>query len=280
MDKFLIIDGSNLLFQMFFGMPARIVNSRGKAIQGTLGFVGALLKIIRMVGPTHIIIIFDGEHENARSKIDADYKKNRADYSKVIEDENPYSQLSDIYKALDYLKINHIETTCCEADDMIASYALSFGEDANVVICSLDSDFFQLVSEHISVLRYRGKKTMICTPQYIIDRYNITPNQYVYFKSLVGDTSDNIKGVEKIGVKTAALLLNSFGSLENIINNANDISKPSIKRAITENVDKIWQNYSLIKLDKSCPLQLRKSDLELQVQNISTTEVLKNIGIK
>ena len=70
MNRLLIVDGSNLLFQMFFGMPARIVNEQGKAIQGTLGFIGALLKIIRKVEPTHIAVIFDGEHENDRSIID------------------------------------------------------------------------------------------------------------------------------------------------------------------------------------------------------------------
>ena len=64
MDKLLIIDGSNLLFQMFFGMPARIVNKQGKSIQGVLGFVGALLKIIRRVEPSHVIVVFDGEHKN------------------------------------------------------------------------------------------------------------------------------------------------------------------------------------------------------------------------
>ncbi|MCH5255604.1 MAG: flap endonuclease, partial [Lachnospiraceae bacterium] len=67
MKKLLLVDGSNLLFQMFFGMPARIVNEQGKAIQGTLGFVGALLKIIRRISPTHIAVLFDGEHENDRS---------------------------------------------------------------------------------------------------------------------------------------------------------------------------------------------------------------------
>ena len=65
MKKLLLVDGSNLLFQMFYGMPTRIVNSQGKAIQGTLGFVGALLKIIKMSRPTHLVVLFDGEHENS-----------------------------------------------------------------------------------------------------------------------------------------------------------------------------------------------------------------------
>ena len=125
MAKLLLIDGSNLLFQMFFGMPARIFGADGRAIQGTLGFVGALLKIIRMMSPTHVLVVFDGEHENARADLDEAYKANRPDFSAVSEEENPYSQLGDIYRALDYLQIKYFETTDCEADDVIAGYALT-----------------------------------------------------------------------------------------------------------------------------------------------------------
>lgn len=114
---------------------------------------------------------------------------------------------------------------------MITSYVLSFCDDTDIVISSFDSDFFQLISEHVSILRYRSEKTMICPSQYIIDKYGIYPNQYAYFKSLVGDTADNIKGVEKIGIKTAASLLRTFGTLENIISNAENIDKPSIKKS-------------------------------------------------
>ncbi|MDE6748404.1 MAG: flap endonuclease [Lachnospiraceae bacterium] len=280
MDKLLIIDGSNLLFQMFYGMPDRIVNSQGKAIQGTLGFVGALLKIIRKVEPTHILVVFDGEHENSRCEIDADYKANRIDYSMVDEEENPFSQLPDVYKALDYLGIKYIETTDCEADDMITSYALSFCDDTNIVISSFDSDFFQLISERVSILRYRGDKTMIYSSQYIIDKYGIYPSQYAYFKSLVGDTADNIKGAEKIGIKTAASLLKEYGTLENIISNAENIDKPSIKKSILENTDRIRKNYELIKLENNQLLAYDKCDLEFMNPSITTTEVLKGIGIK
>ena len=280
MDKLLIIDGSNLLFQMFFGMPARIVNSEGKAIQGTLGFVGALLKIIRIVEPTHILVVFDGEHENSRCEIDADYKANRTDYSMVDEEENPFSQLPDVYKALEYLGINYIETTNCEADDMIASYALSFCDDTDIVISSFDSDFFQLVSERVSILRYRGIKTTICSSQYIIEKYGVYPDQYAYFKSLVGDTADNIKGADKIGVKTAASLLRTFGTLENIISNAENIDKPSIKKSIVENTDRIRKNYELIRLEKNQLLPYDKCELVFLNSDRTTTEVLRGIGIR
>lgn len=280
MDRLLLIDGSNLLFQMFFGMPARIVNSQGKAIQGTLGFVGAMLKIIRMVEPTHVLVIFDGEHENSRLEIDADYKANRIDYSAVSEKENPFSQLPDVYRALAFLDVKYIETTDCEADDMIAGYAYSCRNDTNVVISSFDSDFFQLIGERVSVLRYRGEKTVVCTPQYFLEKFGIVPNQYADFKSLVGDTADNIRGAEKVGMKTAASLLQTFGTLEHIIENAKKIDKPSVKKSILENTDRIRKNYELIKLKNNQTLPYDKCELAFTDTGQTTTEILRGIGLK
>lgn len=277
---FLIVDGSNLLFQMFFGMPARIVNQQGKAIQGTLGFVGALLKIIRMVEPTHILVVFDGEHENQRCELDHEYKANRTDYSSVSDDENPFSQLPDVYAALEYLGIRFIETKDCEADDLIASYAITVGENSNIIISSFDSDFFQLITENVSVLRYRGEKTIICTPQYIIDKFAIKPEQYADFKSLVGDAADNIKGAEKVGVKTAAELLNDFTTLENIIKKVQKIRKPSVRESIIKNEDRLRKNYKMIKLDNRELLPFGRNELEYSYEGITTTEVLRGIGLK
>lgn len=280
MNKLLIVDGSNLLFQMFFGMPSRIINEQGKAIQGTLGFVGALLKIIRKTEPTHIVVLFDGEHENDRSTLDSDYKANRVDYSETPEEETPFSQLSDVYAALDYLGIKHTETITCETDDLIAGYALTYGQDNEIVISSFDSDFFQLITDKVSVLRYRGDNTVICTSDYIKEKFNIVPEQYADFKSLTGDASDNIKGADKIGPKTAALLLNEFGTLENTILNVNGIKKPSIKDSIIRNSEKLRTNYKIIKLDNSAPLPLAMSALAYNFTGITTNEVLKEIGLK
>lgn len=280
MNKLLLVDGSNLLFQMFFGMPSRIVNNQGKAIHGTLGFIGALLKIIRSTAPTHIAVFFDGEHENPRSDLDPDYKANRIDYSEVPEEETPFSQLKDIYAALDYIGIKHRETDDCEADDIIAAYALSLGEKAEIIISSFDSDFFQLITDNISVLRYRGKKTVICTPEYIKEKFGINPQQYADFKSLTGDHSDNIKGADKIGPKTAALLLNEFGTLEGIIANAGNIKKPSVRESILRNTERLRRNYRLVKLENTAVIPFALQELQYGYTGITTNEVLKGIGLK
>lgn len=279
MDKLLIIDGSNLLFQMFFGMPSRIVNKDGKAIQGTLGFVGALLKIIRRTEPTHIIVIFDGEHENDRSKVDENYKANRIDYTQVDEGENPFSQLPDIYAALGYLKIVYLETTECEADDLIAGYALTYGNNTKIVISSFDSDFFQLISDNVSVLRYRGDKTYICNCEYIAEKLAINPSQYADFKSLTGDKADNIKGADRIGQKTAAQLLCEFGNLKNIIKNAEQIKKAAVRESVIRNSQQLQNNYKLIKLE-NVKLPFSITDLAYAYDGITTNEVLCQIGLK
>ncbi|MCH5270769.1 MAG: flap endonuclease [Lachnospiraceae bacterium] len=280
MKRLLLVDGSNLLFQMFFGMPARIVNEQGKAIHGTLGFVGALLKIIRRIEPTHMVVMFDGEHENSRSVLDSGYKANRVDYSEIPEEESPFSQLPDIYAALDYLQIQYAETTTCETDDWIAGYALAYGKENEIVISSFDSDFFQLITDKVSVLRYRGENTIICTPDYIKNKFGIEPKQYADFKSMTGDASDNIKGADKVGPKTAALLLNEFADLKNILANAENIKRNSIKESIIRNSEKLIINYKIIKLENTAPLPFDLSELIYNDKDITTNEVLKGIGLR
>ena len=280
MSKLLIVDGSNLLFQMFFGMPARIVNKDGKAIQGTLGFIGALLKIIRMTEPTHVIVLFDGEHENARKELDGNYKANRMDYSAVSDEENPFSQLPDVYRALDHLGIKHAEMTDCETDDAIAAYVFTYAKDTEIIISSFDSDFFQLISERVSVLRYRGEKTVICDEKYIADKFGITPSQYADFKSLTGDKADNIKGAEKIGVKTAAKLLNTFGTLDGIIAHRDEIAMHSVRESIIRNTERLKTNRKLIKLENNAPIPFPIEELQYVYSGITTNDVLKEIGLK
>ncbi len=156
-------------------MPARIRNKEGKAIQGTLGFTGALLKIVRRVSPTHLLVLFDGEHPGGRAELNPAYKANRVDYTAVPDDDNPFSQLPDIVAALDFMGIRHAETTDGETDDAIAGYVGRYRGRIPIVISSLDSDFFQLIGKTVTVLRYRGEHTVLCDTAYVLDRFGISP---------------------------------------------------------------------------------------------------------
>lgn len=269
---FLIVDGHNLLFQMFYGMPSRIVNQDGKAIQGVLGFVGALIKIIKQINPQYMVVLFDGEHENKRAEILSEYKANRIDYGTVADEENPFSQLEDVYKALEFMGIPFIEVDEVEVDDVIASYAYKYGNDMQIVISSWDSDFFQLISEHVKVLRYRGKSTIVCDSEFMQDKFGIMPEVYADFKALVGDKADNIKGAEGIGVKTAGRLLGQYGSLQEIIDNTDNES-------IVKNKDRLLLNYQLIKLNDKAKLPFSIEELQYTYNEVTTSEVLKGIGL-
>ncbi len=149
-----------------------------------------------------------------------------------------------------------------------------------IVISSFDSDFFQLINDNVKILRYRGKNTVICDTTYVKEKLNITPHQYADFKSLTGDNADNIKGADKVGPKTAALLLHEFGDLESILANAESITKPTIQKSILNNTIRLRNNYKLIKLDAKAALPFHKKVLKYDYSGITTNEVLSGIGLR
>lgn len=280
MNKLLLVDGHCLLFQMFYGMPARILGKNGTPIQGTLGFVGAMRKMIAMTHPSHIAVIFDGEAFNPRTELDAAYKANREDYTEVADEDNPFSQLPDIYRALDYMGIVHTETTDCETDDVLAAYAKRYGDEFEIVIASQDSDFFQLITDTVNVLRYRGDRSVLCNTAYIRERLGVFPHQYADYKSLTGDGSDNIKGIPGIGPKTAAALMGQFGSLEALLGSTECIAKPKVREAIMQNTDRLLLNQRLITLDGRANIPFLPAQLLYHSNTFTTNEILHAIGIK
>lgn len=279
MRRLLIVDGSNLLFQMFYGMPARIMGKTGRPVQGTVGFVGALLKMIRMVRPTHVAVLFDGESENERVSLDADYKANRPDYSEMPEDEVPFSQLPDIYAALDELGIKHAETTVCETDDWVAAYATSPDIGCDIVISSFDSDFFQLITDRVSVLRYRGDASVLCTPQYVYEKLGVRPGQYADYKCMVGDTADNIRGLPGIGPKTAATLLAEYNTLDELLERAETVKRPAARRSIAEGRDRLLHNRALILLKGDAEIPFELDELKYTPSGRTSGEILRAIGV-
>ena len=277
--RLLIVDGSNLLFQMFYGMPTRIMGKTGRPVQGTVGFVGALLKMIRMVRPTHVAVLFDGESENERVSLDADYKANRPDYSEMSEDEVPFSQLPDIYAALDELGIKHAETTVCETDDWVAAYVMSPDIGCDIVISSFDSDFFQLITDRVSVLRYRGEASVLCTPQYVYEKLGVRPEQYADYKCMVGDTADNIRGLPGIGPKTAAALLAEYNTLDELLERAETVKRTATRRSITEGRDRLLHNRALILLKGDAEIPFELDELEYAPLGRTSGEILRAIGV-
>ena len=278
MNRLLIVDGHNLLFQMFFGMPSKIIGTRGVAIHGVIGFIGAINRLAETYNPTHLLVMFDGERENPRKNILKEYKANRIDYSEVPEDENPFTQLPLIYEALDYMGIKHRETTDCETDDVIAAYALKYGQDNEVLISSFDSDYFQLICDNVKVIRYKGKNSVTCDKSYINEKYGIDPCLYLDFKCLVGDTADNIPGIRGVGPKTAAKLINAFGNIDSICAHSAEIESEKIRLAIEAGRDIIERNIALIKLGDCADMPYSLDEIEFTNPRLRTMDVIRGIG--
>ena len=203
----LLVDGNNLLFRAFFGFPERL-RADGKPIQGVIGFSHMLSKMVRIAKATHTLVAFDPVERHTRRDLLEDYKQNRPSYRNKPDRENPFSQFDDILATLTHLAIPHIQQSGYEADDVIASMALrAAAADIDVVIGSSDTDFLQLVSDRIMVMRYQGENSFFFTKQSVEAKFGVPPSQYLAYKALVGDKADNIPGAGGIGPKTALKVL-------------------------------------------------------------------------
>lgn len=247
--KIILVDGHNLLFRMFYGIPSSIKNSKGKEIKGLIGFIGSLKKIVNEFAPYSLIVIFDSEtSRNNNLEVDENYKLNRIDYTNVIEKENPFSQLPLIKKALDYLNIFHLEVQNNEADDYIASIIENNkNKNYQYIIISTDSDFIQLVDENNFLYVPRGKNSVLYDQKQVIKKYNIPADKYILFKSLVGDKSDNVRGISGIGNVTASKIL-KYNSIEDYI--SNNINS-RFSKLLIDNKDTINKNIKLINMNKN-----------------------------
>lgn len=274
--KIILVDGHNLLFRMFYGIPSSIKNSKGKEIKGLVGFIGSLKKLVNEFNPHSLIVVFDSEtSRNNNLEVDEFYKSNRTDYTDVIEEENPFSQLPLIMKALDYLNISYLEVQNNEADDYIASIIENNKNNPyQYIIVSTDSDFIQLVNENTFLYIPRGKNSILYNEEQVLKRYNISPDKYITFKALVGDKSDNISGIKGIGNIIASKIL-QYNSIENyILNNPNQ----KISKLLTDNKDKIEKNIKLISMNKSIDTsEMFFNKLSDKIINNKTYEIIEKI---
>lgn len=243
MDNLLIVDGNNLLFRMFYGMPAKIYNKSGQTIHATIGFISYVLKQIKLYGISAALVVFDCDGSAERKGILPEYKANRVqNWDELPDDEVPFSEEEKILKCLDYLKIAHMHSENMEADDLIANVTKDLKSECNIIISSFDSDFFQLIDDNVSVLRYKGKNSVLYDKKYFYEKFGFSPENYALFKSLTGDSSDNIKGVAGIGPKRAAEYINAYIAEEK----KKTTLSACILNAINENEDLIKKNLQLI----------------------------------
>ena len=278
----LIIDGNSLLFKAFYGVPARIYGKDNKLIHGLFGFIGILLKTIISYHPTYLVLAFDNELGSFRDKIDGGYKSNRIrDWSGISEEKSPFSQLPKIYKALNYLKLKHYEILDYEADDVIAECVKRYGENNKIIILSTDYDLLQLVNDNAKLFFPRGKNSILYGVNEVKNKFGILPELIPEFKALVGDKSDNIKGIHGIGEKTAQKLFKQYSSLEEIYNKLDDIEPNSLRQKLLDNKERVFKNLNLIRLKERVDLPFDLECLKVPSNLVSqkTMQILRDIDL-
>lgn len=252
--KLVLIDGNSLINRAFYALPL-LSNSNGEYSNAVYGFCNILIKLIEQEQPKYMAVAFDLGEPTFRHKLFADYKAGR----KKMPDELAM-QLPILKNVLKSMNIKIFEQPGVEADDLIGSLAKKF--NTQTIIVSGDRDLFQLVDDSTSVwFTKRGiTETISVTPQNIKEVYGVLASQVVDLKSLMGDSSDNIKGVTGIGEKTAKTLIEQYGSLDGVYSHI-DEQKGATKQKLIDGKEDAYLSQTLATINTQVALDVSLDDL-------------------
>ena len=255
-DHFYLIDGSGYIFRAYYALPPLTRKSDGLPVGAVSGFCNMLFKLLEdsksddnLEKPTHFAVIFDSARKNFRNEIYSEYKGNRSD---APDDLIP--QFEYIRKSVKAFNLPSIELINYEADDLIATYVekiLDLG--AKVTIVSSDKDLMQLYKKGVRI--YDPMKNKFINQDDVHNKFGVTPEKVIDVQSLAGDSTDNVPGVPGIGVKTAAELINQYGTLENLLKNASKIKQNKRRETLINNKDDAIISKKLVTLKKNVPVK-------------------------
>ena len=266
MDKkrLMIIDGNSLLHRAYHALPP-LATKDGVYTNGVYGFLTMLYKVLDEYEPNYICVAFDNKKPTFRHKEFQEYKAGRAKTPDELGMQFPL-----LKEVLDKLKIYRIEVEGFEADDIAGTLA-SIGEENNldVIAVSGDKDYLQLASDKTKILITRKgiSNLEIYDDKAVIERYELTPEQFIDLKGLMGDKSDNIPGVPGIGEKTGIKLLKDFNSMEGIYENLDKISGKKLKENLIDYRQQAFLSKRLAKIITNIPLDFNIDYLERQTPN-------------
>ena len=235
---FILVDGSYYLFRTYHALPKTMQNSQGLVTNAIRGTLNALLKLMRRYHPTHMAVCFDTKSPTFRHTMSEEYKANRPKMDVELAEQIPY-----IHSLVVALGIPLLRIEGAEADDIIGTLAhRAVAEGHHVVISTGDKDMMQLINDCVILEdSFTGKVTDSAG---VVEKFGINPNQMIDFLTLMGDSSDGIKGVPGIGKKTAKDLLNEYGNIDNMLKNVANI-KGRAGKNLVEYADDIPFNAQL-----------------------------------
>jgi len=264
-DHFYLIDGSGYIFRAYYALPPLTRKSDGLPVGAVSGFCSMLFKLLEdsksnenLQKPTHFAVIFDAARKTFRNEIYSDYKANR---SEAPDDLAP--QFEYIRKSVVAFNLPSVDLPNYEADDLIATYTEQIlAKGAKVTIVSSDKDLMQLYKKNVRL--FDPMKNKFITPEDIVAKFGVGPEKVIDVQSLAGDSSDNVPGVPGIGVKTAAELINKYGTLEKLLDNAQEIKQNKRRETLIENKDKAIISKKLVTLMKDAPAERKIEEFKLK----------------
>jgi DNA polymerase I len=256
-----LVDGNNLAYRAYFALPEELATSDGFPTNALLGFTNMLFKLLTDYKPKAVAVAWDTRpterHALATTQV---YKEGRREMADLLREQFPYFR--PIVEAFGY---RNLEFEGWEADDVIATLAAR-ADEAGIKTCvvSTDRDAFQLVTDNVSLMMTpRGvQEPQVYTPERVEARYGITPEQIPDFIGLKGDTSDNIPGVPGIGDKTAGQLISQYGSVDEVIAHADELS-PARRKNVLEFADVARESKELATMRRDLDLDLDVTQLVL-----------------
>lgn len=244
-----LVDGSGFIFRAYHALPP-LTRPDGTPVGAVMGFCNMLSKLLSTHRDAHIAVIFDAARKNFRNDIYAEYKAHRPPAPEDLVPQFPLIREAAVAFGLPVMEMEGFE-----ADDIIATYArLAEIEGTKVTIVSSDKDLMQLVRGDIKLMDPM-KQLMIGAAE-VYEKFGVTPDKVIDVQALCGDASDNVPGVPGIGVKTAAELINTYGSLENLLENTAQIKQPKRRETLEANAELARISKKLVTLCDTVPLPL------------------------
>ncbi|GAB6069017.1 DNA polymerase I [Thiomicrorhabdus hydrogeniphila] len=265
-SPFILVDGSSYLFRAFHAMPP-LTNSKGQATGAIFGVINMLGKLIEQYQPEKMAVIFDAKGKTFRHEMYSEYKAHRPPMPDELR-----TQIEPIHEIVKALGLPLLVIDGVEADDVMGTFAQQATEAKhNTLISTGDKDLAQLVNEHVTLINTMNDT--LSTPESVVEKFGVRPDQIIDYLALVGDSADNIPGIPKCGPKTAVKWLHSFGSIHNLVENAPMIGG-KIGENLRNNLEQLALSKELTTIKVDCDLPVSLQDIQRQPADMDRLQEL------
>lgn len=253
-EKICLIDGSGYIFRAFFASPA-MTNPEGLPVNAVYGFLNMFLSLTANIKCDYCLVLFDAKRQNFRNEFFPEYKATRPELPPELK-----PQFDLIHEAVEALNLRWLQMEGYEADDLIATYTdLALKAGLSVTIVSADKDLMQLIRPNVEF--YDGMKNKFFTPDDVKEKFGVYPEKVTDVQALAGDSTDNIPGIPGIGLKTAAELVNLFGSLQGVLEHASEIKQNKRRELVLNHKEDALISQKLVTLKPDVPVELPLKEL-------------------